>query len=36
MSNKVGEIEQKTIIRGVLIVEYDPAVIDKLNLLGNG
>ena len=34
MANKVGEVEQKAIVRGILIVKYDPTVIDEFDLLG--
>lgn len=34
MADEVGEVEEEGVVRGVLVVEDDPAVIDELDLLG--
>jgi hypothetical protein len=36
VTDEVGEIEEETVVRCVLVVEHDAAVVDELNLLGQG
>lgn len=35
MSNEVSQVEQKTVIGCILIVQNNPTIVDKLYLLGN-
>lgn len=36
MADEVGEVEEETIVRCVLIVEHYPAIVYELYLLGDG